>query len=314
MNKKLERETILADLAGIEAMLTSIPDVDLVGRMTFEDRKDVLLAELRTIEASPDTLANVALFFHGKPVTGSRSIEAEFAAKAIEAYQDVVTKSLAASERGGLGRRGPAPAKEASRLNITQVVHGSFGFILEEDNPDSPQLINSSLKETVEAVTDVFVRFAGPADENYSAVVDALDTRVFSAVRNFFKVLHDDAATLRLVEGSHDQQLDHAAIERAYRRAEATDIEDEDLSFDAILVGVVPYARRFELRSIDSGEVLSGKVGPRLSQNYLERIENDEQVIGRKWRVTVNKKFIRKPGNRTQTTFMLIDLEEPKRG
>lgn len=312
MNKKLEKDALSADLASVEAILSSIPENDPLGRIAFEDRRNALRAELKLVEDAPETLANVALFFNGSPVKGSRSIEAEFAAKAIEAYQEIVTKKLASSESGGLALKGPIPSKSASRLNITNVVHGSFGFLLEEDNPESPQLINSSLKEAVDQVTTIFDHFTDPSDDRFSSIIETMDPRLFAAVRSFFKVMHDEQATLRLVEGMRDARFDDRAVERAFLRAEETQIDEEDYTMKAILLGVVPFGRRFDLRSVDTGEIISGKIGPLLSQNYLERIENDEKVIGRRWLVTVHRKFVRKPGNRTQTSYTLLQLVKPE--
>ncbi|OAN56053.1 hypothetical protein A6A05_19640 [Magnetospirillum moscoviense] len=54
--------------------------------------------------------------------------------------------------------------------------------------------------------------------------------------------------------------------------------------------------------------MIKGKVGPLVSQDYLERIEKDEQVIGRKWQAKLLKKSIDRPGQRTITNYTLLEL------
>lgn len=310
MTKKLIKDTLLSDLAAINAMLASIPDEDLAGRMGFESRKNKIEMELLDLAQASDTLANVAIMFHGKPVHGSRSISTDFAAKALEAYQDLVAKRLATSETGGLAERGPVPAKQAAALNITGVAHGSFGFVLEEDDPDAPQLINSSLKEAVEKVTEVFERFTSESDELFSTAIDEMDPRFFSSVKTFFKVLHDDEATMRVVEGEHDDRFDAQAVDRAHQRCQEASIEEDAVTVTGTLIGVLPLKRRFELR-VRGDEVIEGKAGPVFSRDYLERIENDEQFIGRRWEAKLLKKSVDRPGQKTKVTYVLLELNLP---
>lgn len=310
MTKKLLKDILLSDLAAVNAMLTSMPDDDLVGRLGFESRKDEIETELLDLARAPDTLANVAIMFHGKPVHGSRSISTDFAAKALEAYQELVAKRLATSETGGLAQRGPVPAKQAAALNITGVAHGSFGFVLEEDDPDSPQLINSTLKEAVENVTEVFERFTSENDDVFNIAINEMDPRLFSSVKTFFKVLHDDEATMRVVEGEHDNSFDIQAVNRAHQRCQEASIEEESVTFTGTLIGVLPFRRRFELK-VGDDEVIEGKAGPVFSNDYLERIENDEQFIGRRWEAKLLRKSIDRPGQKTKVSYILLTLNHP---
>jgi hypothetical protein len=311
---KLERDALLADLAAVDAILVSLPENDHMGRMSFGSRKAQIQRELAEIAQRSDTLAAVALFFHGEPVLGSRAIDTEFAAKALERYQEIIAKKLAATETGGLAQRGPVPSKKASRLNITNVVHGSFGFILEEDPSDGPQLLKSSLKEATEEVTGILGRFSGQRDEDYDEAVAEIDQRVFSAFRQFFKVLHNDGATLRVVEGESDRQFGWDAVERAHRRVEETRIEESDRPVEGVLLGVIPIGRRFELRPVDTGQIISGRVGPLLTQEYLERIENHQETIGKQWVAVLRTRTVHRPGRNPQITYMLLDLREPGGG
>lgn len=307
MTKKLAKEALLSELAAVKAMLSSLPEDDFIGRIGLESRQEEIEADLGTLARSRDTLANVALMFHGRPVRGSRSIDAEFAARALENYQDIVAKRVATFENGGLAQRGPVPSKQAASLNITGVLHGSFGFILEENDFNEPQLVNSTLKEAVQDISCIMERFTAEGDAEFDEAISDMDQRLFSAVKNFLKLLHDDEATLRIVEGDSDKKFDGAAVERGHRRCQEAEIEEDTLSLTGTLLGVVPYGRRFEMKAKD-GEVIKGKVGPLFSRDYLSRIEKDEQVIGREWQVKILKKTIERPGHRTHVNYTLLEL------
>ncbi|MEO5374573.1 MAG: hypothetical protein H7840_09875 [Alphaproteobacteria bacterium] len=309
MTKKLLKDALLADLSAVNAILSSLQEDDYVGRMGFEARKEEIETELAGLERSRDTLANVALMFYGKPVHGSRSIATEFAAKALASYQDLVAKHLATSETGGLAQRGPTPARQAANLNITGILHGSFGFLLEESDQDGPQLINSSLREAVDKVTDVLDHFAAESEDPFNTSLNEMDPRLFSSVKTFFKILHDDEATMRIVEGEKDRSFDAKAVDRAHQRCQNASIDEQDLTVTGTLIGVMPYARRFELR-IEDTEVITGKVGPIISQEYLNRIETDERVIGRRWEARLFRKSVDRPGQRTQVTYTLLELKD----
>jgi len=307
MTSKLQKDRLLAGLANVNAILASMPDDDYIGRMGFEYQKEEIETELLDLARSPDTLANVAIVFHGKPVNGSRSISTDFAAKALSAYQELVAKRLATVEAGGLSARGPIPSKSAATLNITGVVHGSFGFVLEEDDPDSPQMINSSVREAVEKVTDVFQKFTSENDETFGTAIDEIDPRFFSSVKSFFKILNDDEATLRVVEGVHDTVFDENAVVRAHKRCQEASIGEETISKAGVLIGVLPLKRRFEFKTSDDN-IIEGKIGPVFSREYLEKIEKDEQFVGRKWEAKLLRKSVERPGQATKVNFTLLDI------
>lgn len=307
--KKLERDSLLAEQSSLQKLLDNLSPNDLAGRLSLEERRQEINKTLESLDRTPDTLANVALIFSGEPVSGARSIDAEFAAKILETYQEIITKKIAYAETGGLAQRGPLPGKSASRLNITNVVHGSFGFILEEDDTIGPQLINSSLKEAVESVTEIIKKFTDPDENPYSAAVDEMDARIFNSFRKFFKNLFDYEAVFKIVENRGEEKFDRVSIERGYNRAEHTNIEERDPVFQAVLLGVVPYQRRFEARDIGTGEIIKGKIGPMFSEDYLHRISNDEHLIGKEYKMKIQIKEIQKPNGKTIRINTLLSMD-----
>lgn len=309
MNKKLQRDALLSDLAVVEQMLATIPAEDPAGRMAFTNRLEELQQALAQLEGEPETLASVAIFFGGEPVSGSRSIDAEFAAKAVASYQDVISARLATQAVGGLATRGPIPTKKASRLNITNVVHGSFGFVLEEEGSEGVPLLDSSLKEAVGDISHTLSTIAVEDDASFGSMMDEIHPRVFSSVRKLFKVLHDNRAVIRVVQDEQDRQFDEYAITRAYERVEKTEIDEQEYQAEGMLLGVLPIKGEFEFELKDTKEVIRGRAGPRLSVDYLERIENDENVVKKPARASLYRKTVVKPDGRSKISYVLLDLD-----
>lgn len=308
MNRKIEREQLLADVASVEAMLRTLSPRDLVGRHGFESRIEELRRNLSEIETAEERLASVALYFGGEPVIGSRGIRAEFGSTIVASYQDLIAKVWSTLAGGNLALRGQIRDRDAAQLHITNLVHGSFGFLLEELDQQGPPLFTSPLKEAADKSTEYLIGFAEEDEQPFVQLTEEINSRVFNSIRDFFRPIHRGNAVFRIVEGEVDRSFDRQAVERAYNRGEATEIDDQDVTVEGELIGVVPYARRFEFRTSPRNELVSGKIDKSFGQSYLERM-HQEQLIGRRWEAVLRRRETKTPG-RIAESFTLIDLKE----
>lgn len=308
MIRKIERDQLAAEIASLEAMLQALPTNDPVGRLGFESRLRELRARLEAVTADEERRAAVALYFGGEPVIGSRGIRADFGSAMIATYQDLVAKVWATLQGGALPLRGQIKDRDAAQLHITSLVHGSVGFLLEEIDERGEPLFPSPVKEATHKVTEYMEQFTAEDDQPFNRMVEEINPRIFASLRDFFKWMHKEHAVFRLVEGETDRSFDEGAIERAYTRAEATEIEEEDIPVEGELIGVVPYARRFEFRTSPGNELISGKVAESFSEAYLERIHR-ERIVGQKWQAVLRKRETRKPG-RLIESFILLEIRE----
>ena len=283
MTQKLERDFVSANLAAVEALLAEMTDEDDLSAMSLEAHRDELRAELAKMEATPETTASATLFFSGRPVIANRGIEAEFGADAAKSYQDIVTRQFAYRQTGRLGQRGNIPGRDQSKLYITHVVRGSFGFRLEELAPQTP-LLASALKEAMDETARVMLAFAEPDEEVSLASVTNLDGRVLDAVRGFFDLMRRSDAVFRLVSGELDRPFDRAAVQRAAERASITTLRESDESLDGELAGVLPERRLFEYRTAGLGTI-GGVLGADLADDEVARLNLD--WVGKPSRVTV---------------------------
>lgn len=307
MSGRIKFEQIAAELAEVENLLAASSPSDFAGRIGLEERADELRNELSTISTESRNLASVALYFGGKPVIGSRSIDAEFAANMLNSYQNIVTRvwqegvSELTDQRRILDQ-------SASHFHVTNILHGSFGFALEEIDENGIPLFPSALREASDRVAEFISAIADDDEEVFSDLMTILNNRIFSELRNFFRNLYKANATFRLVGESIDKTFDYISVSRAYERAEQTNIDEEEFLVFGELLGIIPFGRRFEFKRSDDETIISGKVGLLFSQEYLERISK-EQLAGKPCLAVFQRREIKKLG-KTRETFVLIRLEK----
>jgi hypothetical protein len=230
----------------------------------LEGRLGDITAELASLPASLGRTAEAELVFYGGPVRDSEGIDARFTSDMISAYQDLIAKTLAAKSE--LRAMGPIPAASLSRLHVTDVVHGSFGFRFQE-LPDQESLGETSLFEAAEEVARL-IDSAGKEDEAFVDVIEGLNPRVHDAVRRFFTTVADAAATFRLSTAMTTAEFTPERIRAAVDQVTVESREEADQPLPGVFMGVLHSSRQFE-HKLDNGEVIRGKADPSLDLSML---------------------------------------------
>jgi hypothetical protein len=273
-HRKLERDLIYADMAAVTALLNQLDTEDVMSRFSLEARRDELRDMIGSFAGEPeDTAASAILFFGGRPVNGTHGIESEFAGAAVSKFQDLIAKVMA-QEVGALGQRGVVPHKSASTLHITNVARGSFGFVLEEVQTQT-QLVDTPLKSAVDEAVQLLDAFGEPDETHFQAAIETIDQRVLATAREFFDLMRQGGATLRLVAGMSDHSFGAEAVNRAAERATSTTVEDAEENVQGQLAGVLPEAHQFEFRVSDDRGVVRGKVDRALASHTLAKFNRD---------------------------------------
>ncbi|KAB2968127.1 hypothetical protein [Zoogloea sp.] len=253
MLRKLEVDALKADLSAVDGMLASFTeDEDPIGWYQFSARKEEIEQALDQIVSRPLTHAELGVFFGGRPVQGSRGINADFAGKALEDLQALVSKRYSGREFGRLAQRGPVPGGDTSHMLVTNIVRGSVGFVLEESGTDA-QLLETPLKEAVDEVADILSRVGADDEAVFEEAASELDERLLVTLRQFFQRLDESGATMRVVDGTRDFLLDRHAVSRARERTQAMEIEERDVQMTGVLY-VLPESKRFDLITMVEGQ------------------------------------------------------------
>ena len=257
MAKRLELETLRADLAAVTGLLgRRTPERDPVGYFQFNQRRELLEQQIRELGQVEEPLAEIGLFFAGRPVIGSRGITADFSTKALSSFQSVVSTRYAA-DSGPVGRAGRLRHRDRSQLIIKDVVRGSFGFVLEEAESETEGA--PSLKPALDAAVDIIYSAAKGGQAEFNEATDAQDPKVLDSVKSFFAFLDEQGASVRVVEGERDFTISRDEVTRARARTDNLDVAEVNRDFVGILY-LLPDARRFELHDQRNEPVKRGPI------------------------------------------------------
>lgn len=310
MVTKVHLDALKSEAASVEALLARTNDRDVLSRISLGHRLEELQQEIAEHEDEIETAAGVALIFDGDPVSGSASIDAEFAGKTLQNYQELISKQVAFAA-GMLGERGPVPteAQDAARMHIKALVHGSFGFVLEEAHADEPNMFDSPVKAAVAQISDLMVDVTAQNLQAFERRLEDIDFRVFNTLKKFVSVIYKAGATMRVAEKNREVNFDLVSLGRAYERLRETDVSEIEEVVEGELLGLVPIQRRFEFRRKDNAEIVKGRVSQILSADYIERLEREGIMAGRQWRATLRIKSVEHPdGRHASVVHTLIDL------
>lgn len=219
-------------------------DGDVVGRLSFKTRLNIVATELAALRARDARVAEVAILFDGAPVEGSRTIDATFAAQALSYFQAVVTRLFASNLKGELAARGKIRGAELAALNIRGIATGSFGFILEEKDARQASAVKTPIRESLEEAAALFEEFTQENEDEFLIDVDDINPRVFRALAQFFRHLEKNDASLKANLPDRQYSFDRAGIERAYRRITETNVKIEPVIWIGTLVGLRPSSAR----------------------------------------------------------------------
>lgn len=300
----LRRQRITAEITALQKMLTGIGEDDILGRIGIESRIAELQNELDEVAGLPATRAEVALVFNGRPVQGSSGIQASFGTKALDAFQRAVSTSFALQAADGhIGQRGPAPSTELSSLHITGLTHGSFGFVLEEMEPNGAQWLDSSLKIASDSIVSILEHISSDDEDIASSALDDVNERLFGNIRDLVKLVKENDATLQLALPDRVADLGTQPLQRAYDRIGNATLQDTELVLHGVLEGILPGARRFEFRA--DGQFIKGRVARSISEEYLQSLQTSP-IVGRSVTATFHKRTVHDYMSAPRESFVLV--------
>ena len=307
MLRKLRLDGLRAELSLVQELLRQSHDAgDPVGELQYEHRENILTKEIEELEKTLTTSASVTLFFGGRPVLGSKGIAAEFAGGALEKFQNLVTKTFAKAEIGQLGKRGPVPQKDNTQLMVTELARGSFGFVLDEMS-DQTALQETVLKLMVDEVAKIVEKTGSPNEPDFEEIIDFLDQRTLLGLKDFFAILDNNEATIRIVNDERDYILDQDAVHRGRLRTEATSIEEKEAFESGEILGFLPEHKKFELKTADK-EIIYGSVTKEAAEQYKTMFSDGIDIVGRRWQVKLTVRTVKPLNRQPREVYRLIEF------
>lgn len=297
LNAQIAETNRLIELAGDHPLMAP----------NLRQRKEELECELRSLPASEE-LPRAVLFFTGQPVVGAVGIDAEFAAKVLQPFLDMVKVQYTASKHGAVGSRGPVRDASEAKLLLTGLPRGSFG--LELTPPESSDLFaGKHLSTTLVRLTEV-IRSAGESDEEFATAMDDVSPRVLTRLKEFFSVMAEHQADLRLVSGDLECRLDRQRNAAAADRVSNTRTDEATIDKAGIFRGATLDSWRFDFRPVDE-DTISGRIGDEVDNERLLQLCRDymnQRCVARLKRTTVTTR-----SGTTRTRYELLDLTSVER-
>lgn len=152
MNKIINKEAILSEIAGTRELLNLIPDFDTIGRITYTALIKKLEKELEEYKIQDNPAGEVILYLEGDPVKGSDSIFATFSSTVLGIYQNLLSLLYANRKNNTIANTGAIALNTETKEFYKGTFRGAlinskkFDFIT-EDNILIKGSIHKSLNE-----------------------------------------------------------------------------------------------------------------------------------------------------------------------
>jgi hypothetical protein len=260
MSKVSERESLQARLVQTRQLRSLVEDHPLMSGAYAILERDIehRLTEVAELDAEP----RVILYFHGDPVFGSIGIDASFASRVVEPFQNMVMTDYADRFHGVVGKRGRRVGEQQSRLMLTSLPRGSFG--LELTKFESTELFeDSQLSETLKHVGQL-VASAASSDKDFKLLLDGTDPRVIQNLRGFLEVIAKGHAGLTLETGDFSFEMNPILAREAFERVAQTNSVQSDVEVSGVFKGALLESWRFDFLD-SSNRQIKGKLGADLS-------------------------------------------------
>jgi hypothetical protein len=198
---------------------------------------------------------------------------------------------------------------------VTDVVRGSFGFVLSEAG-DTIEIIETPLKDVVDEISDILSRIGANDEEIFDEAAAQLDERILVTMKQFFQRLDEHGATLRIVQGARDFLLDREAIALARSRVKELEISETLIEHTGRLF-MLPDSRRFDLYLNEDGRqvVIKGAVGASVLRQLNGQLELGEEPIdvnlvsSQPWLVELKRREIKERNRQPRFVYTLHRLK-----
>ncbi|KZE29785.1 hypothetical protein IMF23_09010 [Chelatococcus daeguensis] len=192
-----------------------------------------------------------------------------------------------------------------------------MGFILEEIPPGQHEILPTQLKGAVEDTTRLISTLSSATDEEFETTLAGTQPRLVAAIQKFAKVLHEAGASTRIVGEDRRLSLSTDEVGRLSRRLGEVEVSEDVQSIDGVLLGVLPEARKFELKLPgEGGPIMEGAVSEDLALKYTSDAAFKERLLLQSVRAQVKIVRTRRNGRlvRERCVLEAIEPSVPKSG
>tara|TARA_R110002124_G_scaffold26251_1_gene94349 strand:+ start:1603 stop:2574 length:972 start_codon:yes stop_codon:yes gene_type:complete len=307
MARALVREDLMRER---EAVLGHLEDQDAspLGAAVWRARLATLEEQLGDVGEELATHASVALLFEGDPVLGTTEIRADFAAKMLDGFQNLVGVMYAQSAGRHLSGQGRAPLLDQSRLYVREMARGSVGFVLEERESEQTQIVDSALKAVVEDAVGMIEAISLPAVIGQDPLA-GLSPRVVQSAHKFAKALATSHATARILSDGKTVALPEDRVLALYETLDEARVVEEVEKVPGTILGLLPESGKFEFMAALSDETTLGDTSTDIQFRYYSDPMFHDRFVMRPVFATIRSLQIIRAGRPGKRDFVLEDVE-----
>lgn len=266
-----ERQTLLSEIKELDAILSSIPDENVIERIGFEARREEVRAKLEGVHLALEP-ERTRVTFRGAPVFGSHGIAADFGAKASGHFAEAFA-AIVASMREGLRYMGPIPDKAKNQLAITGIAVGSFGFEFELPNLD-PNLFSESgdAEEALETLLTLLEKAAEGSDDEVTEAVHATHPRALRKVVDFLDYMEKKGAWCGVeFKGHFFRYSDLDQLKFARERLSEGSVRHTRETYQGRFQGSLPKPRTFQFQPVDDEPPIMGRFDASIDAHAINK-------------------------------------------
>jgi hypothetical protein len=218
MLRKLERDFLAANLSAVSALLAArSKEDDPIGFLQFSSRKRELEDDLNTLSAQRDPHAELGVFLGAGPTYEARGIDISLAVGALGALQALINAQYCQLNAAFSTQGDVQDLIRRSSMRLTDFLQAPGGFVLEGAD-DTVEPIGTPLRAVVDTVAALVAQLAGPDERAFAQTIATLHPSVRTRLEQFFALLDQYRASVRMVTGELDFLLDQHMVALAHAR------------------------------------------------------------------------------------------------
>jgi hypothetical protein len=245
-----------AEIAGLNELLAKSTD-SVFEKPLLTSKIEARQKELSEWLSDPALEPEAELLFGGGGVLGSVGIEAKFAGRLLDAYQDMVSNHHGGKSNASMSSAGRRPLEQQSKLYLTALPRGSMGLRLTQPNVED-FVAAQQVSEAMEQLTGL-VKEAATTDENFVSALTEFHPRVLKPLSRFLEALKDRHSSVTIRSGKQEAALDTEQVARAYERASTVAANLEKIILRGIFRGILAESWRYDFVAED-GRIISGRL------------------------------------------------------
>lgn len=262
---RTQRDRLAIERQLIEAKkLASLAASHPVMRFQFEDEVQTLTRLLEEFDGRREARASVV--FHGRPVVGSRAIDAKFSLEVLTPFLEAVKTEYVLQTRGKIGGRGPRAGESVAKLMIAGTRRGSFGFDLVAPEVDQDLLAESEVADALKTVASELER-ASHSDDSYSELLEDVNERVYGNLKEFFRILKTHEAGFELESNDAHVEVSVEQASDTYNRFDHSSISSDAVIVDGTFRGAMLDSWQFNFKGQD--EDYRGRLDEALTEEVV---------------------------------------------